>query len=583
MIGGVKLRVLALDYDGTIAEQGRLHSDARREIERVRSEGLVVVLVTGRMLSDLRRLIGDLSLFDAIVAENGALTAFPRAGRSASHGPRCPGTMLAALRERGVQAVAGSCVVELDARDAQAALEVVHELELPLTLHFNRGRLMILPQAVSKATGLREALRAMRLSVHNAIGIGDAENDHELLEACEIGAAVAWGSAALRRRADVVVEGSGPQAVAGYIRSIAEGPRVLRSSSPRRQLVLGRDADGVVVSLPVGGRNVLVAGDPRSGKSWVAGLLCEQLLLQGYCVCLIDPEGDYAALEALPGVVLLGGDDPPPSLHELERTLRHADVSVIIDLVRMKNPEKRRYVLRVLRTLASLRRETGLPHRIVVDEAHYFLHDQDEADVLDADLAGYTLITYRASELHPDVLASAEHVIVTREAAPAEAGLLHERWGASEDLRAWTDVLRELELDEAALLPDPDQAGARLTRFRLAPRLTHHVRHRHKYMDIPVSRDVAFRFQRDDGRQGPVVASLQELIDGLTGLPTESIEGHLRRGDLSRWIEDVFRDASLADRVRELEERHRLGRLPDFNGATIHAVQERYQVAGEYL
>jgi hypothetical protein len=40
---------------------------------------------------------------------------------------------------------------------------------------------MVLPQAISKATGLRSALFALRISAHNTIGIGNAENDHDLL------------------------------------------------------------------------------------------------------------------------------------------------------------------------------------------------------------------------------------------------------------------------------------------------------------------------------------------------------------------------------------------------------------------
>lgn len=32
------------------------------------------------------------------------------------------------------------------------------------------------------------------------------------------------------------------------------------------------------------------AGDTKSGKSWVTGLLCEQLILYGYCLCILDPE-----------------------------------------------------------------------------------------------------------------------------------------------------------------------------------------------------------------------------------------------------------------------------------------------------
>ena len=34
----------------------------------------------------------------------------------------------------------------------------------------------------------------------------------------------------------------------------------------------------------------VIAGDTKSGKSWLAGLLCEQLILHGYCVCVIDAE-----------------------------------------------------------------------------------------------------------------------------------------------------------------------------------------------------------------------------------------------------------------------------------------------------
>jgi hydroxymethylpyrimidine pyrophosphatase-like HAD family hydrolase len=575
--------VLAIDYDGTIAVDGALDPQVKAAIAECRAAGVVVLLVTGRTLSDLRALIGDLRLFDAIVAENGALCAFPRAGRSSLHAARCPAGLLEALRERGLGARAGECVVELEARDAHAALDVVRERELPLALHFNRERLMLLPQAVSKASGLREALRALRLSPHNAVGIGDAENDHELLAACEIGAAVAWGSPALRAAADVVVEGDGPAAVAGWLRTVVASPRIRPPARVRRRLVLGRDPDGQVLSLAVRGRNALVAGDPRSGKSWVAGLLCEQLVLHGYCVCVIDPEGDYAPLEALPGVVLLGGDEPPPSMPELARVLRHSDLSAVLDLSRLEPRERREYALRALRTATELRRECGLPHRIVVDEAHYFLQGAEEAHALDLELAGYTLITYRASGLHEDVLAACECVVVTGETDPAEARLLHERFRGRESPEHWQETLAGLELDEAVLLPGSEEAGERLLRFRLAPRMTEHVRHRHKYLDVPVGRERAFHFQLEGGGRGPVAGSLQALVDALLVTPQERLRGHVRRGDFSRWIGDVFRDVHLAGQVRALEERHRLGTLPDFNDALVHAVQERYRIDGPLL
>jgi hypothetical protein len=574
----VRLRALALDYDGTLAEDGVLDPQARAAIEEARDHGLVVVLVTGRILADLRERVGDLSLFDAVVAENGAVVAYPHADRSTHASARCPTSLAGVLQARGVEARAGECVVEVDAGACQTVLQVVRELELPLALHFNRGRLMVLPLAISKATGLQQALRTMRLSPHNAIGVGDAENDHELLSACEIGAAVAWGSRALQEAADVVIEGRGPPDVAQYLRSVTRLPGIHLPPRARRHLHLGRDSCGASVTLPERGRNVLVAGDPQSGKSWITGLLCEQLVLQGYCLCLLDPEGDYSALEGLPGVLLLGGSEHVPSMEELTRTLRHADVSVVVDLARLDRADKRRYVLRALRVLAELRRETGLPHRIVVDEAHYFLHDPEEVRVLDNELAGYTLVTYRISDLHPDVLAATDCALITRETDENEARLLHARWNGVGDASRWRQELCTLGIDEAVLLPGREDVPRELRRFRVAARLTPHVRHRCKYLNVPLVPEQAFRFVLDDGCEGPRVRSLQELARALAGVPAERIRGHLGRHDFSRWIEDVFKDEALAARIRELEQRH--AAAAGFGPAAIHAIRERYLPSG---
>ena len=281
-------------------------------------------------------------------------------------------------------------------------------------LLFNRGRLMILPQAISKSTGLTRALTMLRLSSHNAIAIGDAENDHDLLAACEFGVAVAWGSKALQVSADYVLLGNGPSAVAGYIRHVARELRLPRERIDRTRFVLGTTDEGYPLTLAMRGRNVLIAGDPRSGKSWVAGLMCEQLILQGYSLCVIDAEGDYRTLELLPGVVVFGGDTPPPDLPDLARVLRHPHMSAVVDLSHVAYREKIEYLNTLLPMLASLRRTTGLPHRIVIDEAHYFLHEPNVRELVDLDLGAYTLITYRLSDLHCDLRNAIEGIIVKR-------------------------------------------------------------------------------------------------------------------------------------------------------------------------
>ena len=69
----MKFGVLAFDYDGTIARDGALDPHVRKAIAHARSRGVVTILVTGRILADLKHVAGDLDFVDAIVAENGGL------------------------------------------------------------------------------------------------------------------------------------------------------------------------------------------------------------------------------------------------------------------------------------------------------------------------------------------------------------------------------------------------------------------------------------------------------------------------------------------------------------------------------
>ncbi|WP_410971668.1 hypothetical protein, partial [Salmonella sp. SAL4437] len=81
----------------------------------------------------------------------------------------------------------------------------------------------------------------------------------------------------------------------------------------------------------------------------------------------------------------------------------------------------------VLPALNVLRRRTGLPHRILLDEAHYYLHDTDAPQLLDFERNGYTVVTYCASRLPQALLASTEVMIVTCESNPAEMEALRAR------------------------------------------------------------------------------------------------------------------------------------------------------------
>ena len=101
-----------------------------------------------------------------MIAENGAVLHFPHGGHTSLLASRIPEAYLAELGLRGVPFRAGQCLVDADAAEGQRLLDVIRALELPLVLMFNRGRVMTLPQGVSKATGLHAALETLRASTH---------------------------------------------------------------------------------------------------------------------------------------------------------------------------------------------------------------------------------------------------------------------------------------------------------------------------------------------------------------------------------------------------------------------------------
>jgi len=166
----VKLLVTALDYDGTIARGDVLDPSVRKAIAAARTGGIVVLLVTGRILTELQRVAGDLHFVDGVIAENGAVMHFPESGRTSTLAPTVPDGFLVELRRRRIPFTAGQCLIDVDANEAPRLLDVIRTLELPLVLIFNGGRVMVAAQGVSKASGLRVAVETLRLSARNVGG-----------------------------------------------------------------------------------------------------------------------------------------------------------------------------------------------------------------------------------------------------------------------------------------------------------------------------------------------------------------------------------------------------------------------------
>ncbi len=576
----MRLRVIATDYDGTIAIDGVLDPAVRTAIANARKRGVLVVIVTGRILSELRHVAGCLDFVDGVVAENGAVVALPN-GHSTLLGASPPLALIEKLTERGIDFKVGRCVVEMDAEFANVAIELIRKLELPLSITFNRGRMMLLPGSISKSGGLRALLDTLGVSVHNAVGIGDAENDHELLSCCEHGVAVSWGSSRLKSAAGHVIEGDGPSAVARYIERISSDIRLPLETTTHRKLILEEVEGQTPFEIAIRGRNVLVAGDTKSGKSWLAGLLIEQQILQGYTVYAFDPEGDYSSLAALPNTVVLGGGRLLPHGDDLSMLLQQG-LSVILDLSHLQHHEKRDYIQRHMPLVANYRRDRGFPHRILLDECHYFLDGSHDEELMDPDLEGYTLVTYRPSLLPSSVLKLIDVVAVTRLVEQREVDALRDILDGTQhealDTHSWYGQLGKLGITEAALLPPTTEAEGKVRLFIVSPRLTTHVRHRTKYFDIPVPDARRFVFTDNGHPVGKTAATLRELSSAAKQVSPEVLSNHNKSHDFSRWIASLFCDHDLANDVRQLELKYKSNEATgDFAARLSEIVERRYE------
>ena len=140
-------------------------------------------------------------------------------------------------------------------------------------------------------------------------------------------------------------------------------------------------------------------------------------------------------------------------------------------------------------------------------------------------------------------------------------------------------MLGRLATTQAMVLPVTEESGGELIPFTLGPRLTPHVRHREKYVDVPVSERQAFVFT-PNGRDGVHAArTLRQFVTELEH--GANFEPYLRRGDFSRWIGDVFGDAGLAADLRELEAAHRASPGPVTVSAVVEAIRARYDVGSQ--
>jgi HAD superfamily hydrolase (TIGR01484 family) len=566
----VRYVALATDYDGTIATDGVVPDDVIETIERVRDSGRRTILVTGRELEDLRHAFDRLDVFDRVVAENGAVLFDPatRDARSLTEAP--PAAFVDALRERAVEPLSvGHVIVATQEPHETTVIEAIHELGLELQVIFNKGAVMVLPAGVTKASGLAAALDELRLSPHNVVGVGDAENDHAFLDTCELSVAVSNALPAVKDRCDHLTKGARGDGVRELCDILLESDlEHLDDRLPRHDILIGTAEDGEPVRVRPYRTNVLVTGPSGSGKSTLVAAFLEQLMEQAYQFCLIDPEGDYEELER---AVVLGSHERAPTVDEALDALVDPDINIVLNLLGERLDDRPGFLSSLLPRLQELRAETGRPHWLVVDEAHHLLPSglQTPETTLPRRVVSVVMVTVHADAMSPAALEPVNLVLT-----PSK--------GAAESLGKFAKVVGVEPPTDDAVRPDEEQAVAWFVdeppiAFAPVEPGGERRRHRRKYAQGDVQ-EKAFFFRGPDDRLNLKAQNLVVFAQIAEGVDDETWLWHLGRGDYERWFRDVIKDEALGE-VAE-----RVGHDPNAETSRreiLDAVSERYTMPAE--
>jgi HAD superfamily hydrolase (TIGR01484 family) len=535
---------LATDYDGTLARQGNVDAATKEALREVRRSGRKLILVTGRDLPDLKRVFPELELFDLVVAENGALLFDPAKKEEKPLAEPPSEAFVDRLRELGVSPLSvGRTIVATWEPHQKIVLDVIHELALELHIIFNKGAVMVLPGNVNKAWGLKRALKVLCLSLHNVVGIGDAENDQAFLSACGCAVAVDNALPSVKAKADMVVADHG----AGVI----ELARILNDHDlrtptlrlPRVQPILGTRPDGSNICLSPF-ETVLITGSSGGGKSTVVTALLEQIRNLEFQFCTIDPEGDYAEL---PDTVVVGDAKQEPRLSEVMSLLAKPEVSVVVNLLAIDPSERPRFLARFLPEIAKLRSETGRPHWIVLDEAHHCLPAEwDPAPLtIPKELPATIAVT-----VHPDEVAPHFLDLITTVVGVGDGSLAAIEKFCTVTGRAVPDQPTGELKDGHVHLLARELPIEIITACKPKERQKRHAR---KYAEGDLGEDRSFFFRGPKSALNLRAQNLLTFLQMAAGVDDETWLHHLRAGEYSRWFAQAIKDEDLAAEAAAVE------------------------------
>jgi hydroxymethylpyrimidine pyrophosphatase-like HAD family hydrolase/energy-coupling factor transporter ATP-binding protein EcfA2 len=563
----MRYHVLAADYDGTLAKDERVDNTIVESLKRLKASGRKLILVTGRELEDLQRLFPEHTLFDRIVAENGALIYRPATLEERTLGERPPELFIQKLKDQNVLPLSvGRVIVSTWEPHQNTVLDAIKDTGLEYQVIFNKGAVMVLPPGINKAKGLHEALKELTISEHNTVAIGDAENDNAMLQSAECAVAVDNALSLVKDIADWTTAQHHGQGVAELIEALINDD--LASLDPKldkHYLKLGQCADGTDFKISPYGNSVLLSGTSGSGKTTFTAAFLEKLMAKQYQYCLIDPEGDYLDL---PGVLTIGDTRQPPMIEQVLKLLIQTAQNAVVCTLAIPLDDRPGFFKKLLAAVIDLRKNTGHPHFIIMDEAHHLVPATADDSFFNfpEDFKNFFAITTKPELVHAQFLKRVNTAILMGETPDKYLGDFARIAGQEINVSV-NIVLQQGEV----LVWQKEPGNTFLVRGDMPATLLH--RHKHKYATGDMGPD-SFYFKGPDNKLNLKANNLITFIQMAEGVDDETWLFHLHQKDYSKWFKEFVNDEDLAVRAAQIEEKEAEAGVS--RAAILQLIRERY-------
>ena len=382
-------------------------------LKKVKTSSRKILLVTGRELDELKEIFPEHTIFDMVVAENGALLYDPATAEETKLGETPPPVFVEELIKRGVQRIStGRVIVATWEPYQHVVLEVIKNSGIERQVIFNKGAVMILPPGVNKATGLEAGLKKLEMSMHNVVVAGDAENDTAMFLTAECSVAVANALPAVKQQADWVVSGDHGDGIIELANHLLEDDLVAMNDILNRHfLMLGHTDDESQFSISPYRDGIMLTGASGGGKTTLTASFLEALIEKKYQFCLVDPEGDYTEFS---NCVVIGSSEHSPQLDEVITILRDSSQNVNVCLLGIKLNDRPSFIKNLISEINKLRASKGHPHWLILDEVHHLFPTEVESSFFNipADFKNFMMITMSPESVNKEITKHADLLIV---------------------------------------------------------------------------------------------------------------------------------------------------------------------------